>query len=215
MYFENRTDAGRRLAELLAAYKNGDAVVYALPRGGVLIGKEIAARLAAPLELVIPRKVGHPMQPEYAVCAVAEDGDILCDQAALAGLSEAWLNRAIALERREAQRRRLLYSGGRKPLPAAGKTAIIVDDGVATGLTLMLAISEIKHQGPKNIVAAVPVVPAGIAEKIRREVDELVALEIPEVYRGAVGMYYKSFLQVEDDEVVKIMRAANRRAFSH
>ncbi|MFA5157503.1 MAG: phosphoribosyltransferase family protein [Candidatus Omnitrophota bacterium] len=209
MYFENREDAGRRLAELLVEHKGPNTVVYALPRGGVMVAKEIAARLASPMDLVIPRKVCHPEQSEYAVCAVAEDGHVMCDEDTEASLPKAWLSAAIERELNEAQRRREVYLEGRKPISASGKTAIIVDDGVATGLTLLMALFEIKHQKPAKIVAAVPVVPADVAAKIKRDSYELIALDIPVVYKGAVGRYYREFNQVDDSQVVEIMRMAH------
>jgi predicted phosphoribosyltransferase len=219
MRFEDRIEAGRLLAERLQKYRNQPTVVYALPRGGVVMGAEIAQRLGAPLDLVIPRKVGHPSNPEYAVCAITEDGQLFCNQAEADRLGEAWLKQAAAKEQAEARRRRQLYLDGRPPVPVEGKTAIIVDDGVATGLTMLAAIQEVKARRPARIVVAVPVIPADIAAQLAEEVDEIVALDIPEYYRGSVGSYYREFNQVEDEEVIELMDSLAdtpaRQAASH
>jgi len=208
MRFKDRVEAGKKLAEALEKYRGEDVVVYALPRGGVVLGYEIARALNAPLDLVISRKIGYPGNEECAVCAVAEDGHMICDRAGASRLDPDWLQSQALKERQEARRRREVYLKGREPLPAEGKTAIIVDDGVATGLTLILAIEELKHRNPKKIVVAIPVAPADTAERIRDEVDDLVAVEIPEFYLGAVGAYYDKFPQLTDEEVVILMERA-------
>lgn len=206
MRFHDRAEAGKKLAEALQKYNSEDVVVYALPRGGVVLGAEIAKALGCLLDLVITRKIGHPQQKEYAVCAVAEDGDYLCDQRELAALPEEWFNRAKEKEQKEAQRRRNVYLGGRAPLSAEGKIAILVDDGIATGLTMRLAVREIKHMKPKQVIVAVPVSPADSAERLRKEVDEFVALDVPEFFLGGIGAYYDDFPQVEDSEVIKLLK---------
>lgn len=205
MRFKNRLEAGKKLAEALAKYKGAELVVYALPRGGVVLGREIAQELGAPLDLIITRKIGHPLQSEYAVCAVAEDGDLICNEAERPLLNEQWLRGEIEREREEARRRREIYLRNRRPVSAKNKTAIVVDDGIATGLTMQLAIREVKHNEPERIVLAVPVIPAEIAKKFKKEVDEVVTLDTPELYLGAVGAYYDEFPQVEDEEVIKLL----------
>ena len=212
MRFKNRSDAGRKLAEKLAAYGGEDAVVYALPRGGVVLGYEIARKLAAPLDLIIPRKIGHPSNPEYAIGVVVEDGHTLFGEQERLGVDAEWMSREIEKERQEAHRRRSAYLKRREPISTKGKTAIVVDDGAATGLSLLLAIREIKeHQKPRRLIAALPVAPADTAGKIKKEVDELVALYVPSLFFGAVGAYYKEFGQVEDAEVVALMEKASQR----
>lgn len=208
MHFTDRTDAGKRMADALRRYRDQEVVVYGLTRGGVVPAAEIARALHAPLDILIPRKIGHPYNPEYAIGAVAEDGHLVLDEQACRGVDPAWLERQIERERAEARRRRDLYLQGRPPVPVQGKTAIVVDDGVATGLTLRLAIQEVKHRQPKRIVVAVPVAPPDTAARIRAEVDELVALDIPERFLGAVGAYYDAFWPVEDAEVVRLLREA-------
>jgi putative phosphoribosyl transferase len=207
MRFNDREDAGRRLREALSGYRGEDIVVFALPRGGVVLGYEIAEGLGAPLDLVITRKIGYPGNEECAVCAVAEDGDMICDSSGVSMVDRDWLNSQAEKEREEAVRRRQVYLRGRAPLAVEGKTAIIVDDGVATGLTIILAIKELKHRNPKKIVVAVPVASEQAAEIIRQEADELVALDIP-AYFAAVGAYYNYFPQLTDAEVVRLMEKA-------
>lgn len=209
MRFNDRTEAGKSLAEALKKYKGDDVVIYALPRGGVVLGYEIAKELSAPLDLVITRKIGYPGNEECAVCAVAEDGHMICDQSAAPLLDKEWLKRQSEKEMLEARRRREVYLKDREPISANGRVAIIVDDGIATGLTILLAISELRHQNPKKIVVAVPVASVDAAERIREEADELVALDVP-VYFHAVGAYYDDFPQLEDDEVIRLMAAAGR-----
>lgn len=207
MYFKNRTDAGRQLAEILVDYKNKQAVVYALPRGGVIVGAEIAKELHSPLDLIITRKIGHPSQREYAIGAVAENGHFILNQDALSDVSKEYLNQEIGTQKKEARRRRKVYLGNRKPISCEGKTAILVDDGIATGLTIKAAIQELKlHYHPEKIIVAVPVAPAETVEELKSEGVELVAVEIPEYFQGAIGNYYEEFNPVEDNKVVQIMK---------
>lgn len=205
MRFKNRVEAGQKLAQKLAHYKDKDVIVYTIPRGGIVLGYEIAIYLNAPLDLVITRKIGHPYNPEYAVCVIAEDGHMVCNEEERNTLDEAWLKKAAEKERQEAHRRREVYLKGRKELNPQNKIAIIVDDGVATGLTFLLAIDELKHRNPQKIIAAIPVAPQRTAQKIKQKVDELIALEIPEVYLGSVGAYYDEFPQIQDKEVIKLL----------
>lgn len=204
--FKNRTDAGIKLAAALQHYKGMDAVVYALPRGGVVLGVEIAKALKLPLDLVIPRKIGHPHNPEYAICAVTEHGELLCNEAERRAVDPAWLKQAVEKEIQEATRRRETYLKGRPSVAVEGKTAIIVDDGIATGLTMRAAIKDLRARHPAKVVVAIPVCPADTAEVLRREADELVVLDIPLVYLGAVGAYYQDFPQVSDEEVIEFLK---------
>jgi predicted phosphoribosyltransferase len=205
--FIDRTDAGKQLAEALVRYQSQPVVVYALPRGGVVLGVEVARSLEAPLDLIVVRKIGHPLQPEYAIGAVAEDGYIITNPAETASLGKDWLDEAAALELQEAQRRRKLFLQGRGPLPVKDKIAIIVDDGLATGLTMLAAIHEMRKRHPKRIVVAVPVAASDTADRVRAEVDALVVLHTSERL-GAIGSFYQRFDQVSDDEVVALMKSA-------
>jgi len=207
MHFRDRTDAGKKLAQALRRHRNQDGVVYALPRGGVVLGVEVARDLGMPLDLLIPRKIGHPLQPEYAICAVVENGEMVCNQQEVARVDPQWFRREVAAERGEARRRRELYLGGREPAPVAGKTAIIVDDGIATGLTMEVAIRDARRRDPAHLIVAVPVAPPETVERLAREVDEFVVLDPSPYYLGAVGAYYDSFYQVSDEEVVALMRS--------
>lgn len=205
MILKDRKEAGEKLAQKLKYLKGTEAVVYALPRGGVIVGHEIAKNLGIPLSLVITRKIGHQYDPEYAICAIAEDGHTVCNKKDELEANPEWLKEEFEKEKNEAKRRREVYLQDQPIISAKGKTAIIVDDGIATGLTIMLAIKEIQHENPAKIIVAIPVTPSDTAKEIQNEVDELVALDIDENYAGAVGAYYENFPQIEDDEVINIM----------
>ncbi|MBW3568892.1 phosphoribosyl transferase [Candidatus Parcubacteria bacterium] len=219
MRYQNRSEAGQLLAKKMDKYKSHDAVIYALPRGGVVLGLEIAKYLDAPLDLVIPRKIGHPSYPEYAVCAITEEGHLICNPDEVDRLDPDWLRGAAEAEQKEAKRRRQLYMRGRPSTVAEEKLAIIVDDGIATGLTMMAAIEDVKAKQPARILLAIPVVPKDIAERLSQQVNELVALEVAEYYLGAVGSYYHEFDQVEDEEVIILLdslrNAKRKTAVSH
>jgi predicted phosphoribosyltransferase len=203
--FVDRIDAGKRLAEALIGYKGGPVVVYGLPRGGVVLGVEVARALEAPLDLIVVRKIGHPFQPEYAIGAVAEDGYVVTNPDEVAALDKDWLDRATAAELKEARRRRRLFLQGRAPVAVKDKIAIIVDDGLATGLSMSAAVHEIRGRGPQKLVVAVPVAAAETVDKLRPEVDDFVVLYIPQWF-GAVGAFYQRFDQVSDEEVVALMK---------
>jgi predicted phosphoribosyltransferase len=205
--FRDRRDAGERLAKALERYKGLPVVVYALPRGGVVVAAEVARGLEAPLDLIVVRKIGHPQSPEYAIGAVAEDGYVLWNLAETASMDPRRLDLAASSEWKEAERRRKLFLGGRSPVPVKGKTAIIVDDGLATGLTMEAAIYEIRKRHPSEIVVAVPVAARDSAGKIGVTVDDLVALQIPDGYFGAIGSFYRDFEPVGDDEVIAVMES--------
>ena len=207
MHFRDRAEAGRLLAQALKKYQKQDGVVYALPRGGVVLGVEVARALAMPLDLLIPRKIGHPLQPEYAICAVVESGEMVCNQQEVARVDPQWFRREVEAERQEARRRRELYLGGREPSPVEGKTAIIVDDGIATGLTMEVSIRDALRRRPAHLVVAVPVAPPETVERLAREVDEFIVLDPSPYYLGAVGAYYDHFPQVTDEEVIALMRS--------
>jgi predicted phosphoribosyltransferase len=207
--FRDRKDAGQQLARALVHYKDQPVVVFALPRGGVPLGVEIARFLNAPLDLIVVRKIGHPLQPEYAIGAVAEDGYVVWGTDEIGNLDDRWRHEAAMAEKQEAQRRRTLFTSDRAPVPIRDKTAIIVDDGLATGLTMRAAIHEVRERGPQKLVVAVPVAAVETAQKIRPEVDELVVLHLPEWF-GAVGAFYEHFEQLTDDEVIAMLNYHSR-----
>jgi len=203
--FIDRVDAGKKLAEALIGYKGQPVVIHAIPRGGVVLGVEVARALEAPLDLIVVRKIGHPRQPEYAIGAVAEDGYVVTNSDEVVTLDKDWLDRATAAELREARRRRTLFLQGRAPIAVKDRIAIIVDDGLATGLSMSAAIHEIRGRGPQKLVVAVPVAAAEALYKLRPAVDDLVVLFISPWF-AAVGAFYQWFEQVSDEEVVELMK---------
>lgn len=206
--FQDRADAGRRLAAKLTQYKGQHAVVFALPRGGVPVAEPIAAMLRAPLDLVLARKIGVPYQPELAMGAVADGGSPVVvrneDVIALAGVGEAEFEATCQRELKEIKRRRRRYLGTRTPCEAEGRVAIVVDDGVATGATTRAALRAIRAHRPKTLVLAVPVAPPDALETLKGEADETVCLEVHAGF-GAIGYFYADFHQLDDDEVIAIL----------
>lgn len=202
--FTNRKEAGKLLAEKLSEYKGHDVVVYALPRGGVVTAYEIAKELSAPLDLIIARKIGHPHHLEYAIAAVAQNGHIVKEEKEVKKIEKKWFEEELIKARKEAARRREEYLKGRDEVSPEGKIAILVDDGIATGLTIRVGILELKHKNPSKIVVAAPIIPRQIFDLLQKEVDEVVALEVPKEseFLGAVGSYYDFFPQVSDEEVI-------------
>jgi len=207
LLLKDRREAGRKLAELLDAYRGEDIIVYALPRGGVVLGAEIAKVLKAPLDLIIPRKIGHPMNPEYAICAVTEFGPPVCNEEEVERVDRSWLREEITRARAEIQRRREKYLGTKIQRPPERKTCIIVDDGIATGLTVTAAIDGLKTLKPKKVIVAIPVIPSGVAQKLKTKVDELISLSVEECFLGSVSAYYEEFSQVDDLEVIELLRS--------
>ncbi len=207
MRFRDRNDAGKQLAQALAEkYQDADGVIYPLPRGGLPLGMEVARALNMPMDLIIPRKIGHPFNPEYAICAVSESGETVCNERELARVEKPWFEQRVKEEREESRRRRQRYLAGREPVPIEGKTAILVDDGIATGLTMRAAIKDARARKAGHIVVAIPVVPQDTAELLATEVDDVVALSVDAYYLGAVGAYYDNFGQLSDEEVVEMMQ---------
>jgi len=206
--FANRTEAGRKLAAALARFKDQPAIVLALPRGGVPVAREVAAALGAPLDLVLVRKIGVPMQPELAMGAVVDGPQPITvrneDVIALSGVSEAEFNRVRDREVAEIARRRIAYLGQRPHPDVAGRVAIIIDDGIATGATVRAALKAVGAQKPKTLVLAVPVAPTSTIAELENEVDEMVCLEDHEDF-GAIGFFYADFSQVSDQEVKDIL----------
>jgi predicted phosphoribosyltransferase len=205
MPFADRTDAGRKLAQALAAYKDQHAVVLALPRGGVPVAAQVAAALKAPMDLILVRKIGVPMQPELAMGAVVDGASPLIvrneDVIALAGVEEAEFKSVCDRELAEIERRRKLYLGGRERIEVAGKVAIVVDDGIATGATTRAALRATRARKPRKLVLAVPVAPTDSLAAMKAEADEVVCLEDYESF-GAIGYYYSDFRQTSDQEVI-------------
>ena len=207
--FVDRTEAGIRLAKELSAYAGKkDTVVCALPRGGVVLGVEVARELELPLDLLIPRKIGHPTQPEFAIAAVTEDGGLIEELAETSAVDREWFKEAVDKERQEARRRRETYLSGRPAHSLKGKTVIIVDDGIATGLTMKAAIDDAKNKGASQVVVAIPFCPKGSIEDLKLIADQVVTIFVPRFFLGSVGAYYEEFSQVEDAEVIQLMKKA-------
>jgi putative phosphoribosyl transferase len=206
--FKNREEAGKALAEALLAKALPDPVVLALPRGGVPVAAEVARALRAPLDLVMVRKIGVPYQPELAAAAVidGEDAQIVVNEevCALANVSRSEIDAMAKEELQEIDRRTKLYLKDRLRAPIAGRSAIVVDDGIATGTTIRAVIKALRLKGPKSIVLAVPVAPRDAVEALRKEVNDVVCLESPEAF-FAIGLYYRDFHQITDDEVISLL----------
>jgi putative phosphoribosyl transferase len=205
--FVDRTDAGRQLAGELADLAGEDVVVLAIPRGGVEVGAAVADALGSPLDVVIPRKVGAPANPELGLGAVAEGVEVLDRRLILAlGVDEGYLRREIAAQQDEIARRAAAYRRGRPPVQVQGRIAVIVDDGVATGGTAVAAVRWARAHGARRVILAVPVAPYEAVARLRQEADEVRVLATPEPFY-AVGQWYQRFDQVSDSAVVGLLAA--------
>ena len=208
MIFEDRVDAGERLAKALLDHAGQDVVVLAIPRGGVIVGEVVARHLGAPLDVVVPRKIGAPGNPELGLGAIAPGVRVLDDRMIqMMGVSPQYVEQEIAAQEREIERRMAAYRGGRPPADVAGKVAIVVDDGVATGGTAVAAVRWAKAKGASTVVLAVPVAPGAALGRLRAEADDVVILAAPEPF-FAVGEWYRRFDQVSDEEVVAALARA-------
>jgi putative phosphoribosyl transferase len=206
--FRDRRDAGERLAQALSNLGGEEVVVLAIPRGGVVVADAVARALGAPLDVVIPRKIGAPGNPELGLGAVAPGVRVLDDRLiAELRVPPDYLEQEIAAQEREIERRQQAYRGGRPPVEIRDKVAVVVDDGVATGGTAIAAARWARRQGAMRVVLAVPVAPALAVRTLAREVDELVVLATPDPFY-AVGQWYSDFTQVTDDEVVELLSRA-------
>lgn len=212
MAYADRVDAGRRLAVSLQHLRDKDVVVLGLPRGGVPVGLEVARALAAPLDVLVVRKLGVPYRPELAMGAIGEGGTRYVDDPLRRRLGVS-TDQLAEVERREAEevtRRARHYRGGRQPVATEGRTAVIVDDGLATGSTARAACQVVRQRGADRIVLAVPVAPAGWTTPLESVADELVCPATPR-WLQAVGQWYDDFTATTDDEVVACLMAATRR----
>lgn len=203
--FKDRTEAGKRLAVLLSELKDTNSTILAIPRGGVIVGKEVADSLKLPLDLIVTRKIGAPGNEEYAIGAIDIDGDGVFNEREVATVDKEWVKQKIAEEQEEAARRWSLYRGTRGPLDLKGKTAIIVDDGIATGLTTKAAIRYAKKLGAQKVVVASPVASPEVAHELEG-IAEVRILTLPPLF-FAVGQFYQDFPQVSDEEVITMMKA--------
>jgi putative phosphoribosyl transferase len=216
-FFRDRADAGLRLAALLAAYAGRpNTLVLALPRGGVPVAFEVAQALDVPLDVFLVRKLGVPGHEELAMGAIASGGTCVLNQEIVEALHiPARVIDAIALEeQRELERREQMYRGQRAPLDPSGRTAILVDDGLATGATMRAATAALRAHNPARIVVAVPTAAPATCDELLEEVDEIICAITPEPFY-AVGVWYEDFSQTTDDEVRALLDAADRRRIGH
>lgn len=206
MLFRDRREAGERLGEALRGLDLPDPVVLAIPRGGVIVGAAVAAALAAPLDVVVPRKLRAPDNPELAIGAVAHDGSVYLDQTLLhlLGVDDAYVAEEIRRQREEIRRRLFLYRGREDYPSMAAHTVILVDDGIATGATMVAAARAVRAMRPAQTVIAIPVGPPDGVRRLEREADRVVVLETPPTFY-AVGQFYEDFTQTTDEEVVEAL----------
>jgi putative phosphoribosyl transferase len=211
--FDSRLDAARRLATALEHYRGRDPVVLAIPRGAVEMGRVLADALGGELDVVLVHKLGAPGHSEYAVGAVDETGwTYVSEYAASAGADAAYLEREKRAQLETLRQRRAQYTPARLPIDPAGRIAIVVDDGLATGATMIAALHAVRARKPARVVCAVPVAAPDSLERVRPYADEVVCLEAPHAFH-AVGQFYREFAQVEDQEVVALL-AENARTRS-
>jgi len=214
MSFRNRIEAGRKLAAALVSYRDKRPVVLALPRGGVPVAAEVASTLSAPLDLILVRKIGVPFEPELAMGAVVDGGSSIIvrneDVIRHAGIEEVKFQAVCETQLAEIERRRERYLGNRERADVTGRTAIVVDDGIATGATIRAALRATRMRNPQRLVLAVPVAPTESLAELQDEADDLVCLENHEMF-GAIGYYYDDFRQVADEDVIEILARFSTR----
>ncbi len=212
MMLKDREDGGKQLAERVLHYKNEPhLIVLGLPRGGVVTAYEVAKALDAPMDIIVTRKIGAPFNPEFAVGAVTDQGTVIYDEAAMKklNLSIDTLDDKAEEEKKEAMRRLDLYRGDRPALDLEGKAVILVDDGVATGLTMKAAILSVRLRGAKKVIVAVPVLPSDSREDLRKHVDDVQYVLMPEVFYS-ISQFYEKFPQKSDEEIIALLDTAKK-----
>jgi len=207
MQFTDRQDAGRRLGEALIRLGLERPVVLGIPRGGVVVGAEAARLLHAPLDIVLVRKLRHPSQPELAIGAIGEDGAAFLHEDTVEGVSEEAVFREERIRLEELRHKAEVYRAVRTPVDLEGRTAVLVDDGVATGSTMAAAARLTRTRRPVRLVIALPVAPVSAREALHREADSVVCIHTPRTF-AAVGQFYESFHETTDEVVVALLRAA-------
>lgn len=203
-WFLNRQDAGKKLADKLIKYKSKkNTLVLGIPRGGVVVAAEVAQALKLPLDIIIIKKLAYPRQEELALGAVSLT-EVYLNKEVAEGVDKEYIHQEIAEKQQQAKKRYEFLRGTKKPLLIKNKTTILIDDGIATGATMFLAIEILKKQGAKKIVVAVPVAPPETIKKLKKAIDEVVCLEQPEFF-GAIGAFYEDFEQVGEEECKKVL----------
>lgn len=206
MLFRDRTDAGEQLAEKIGPLDVENLIVLSLPRGGVPLGEILAKKYTVPFGVILAKKIGHPTNTEYAIGAVAEGGTPIFGEGYVEKLHENWVQKEVPLIQEEMLRKRNLYREALKNISLKGRDVVIVDDGIATGLTMFAAIKAVEEIKPKSISVAVPVIPKTTYKKLKERVDEVYTVEVPDHFLGGVGAYYEKFPQLNDDQVKKILK---------
>jgi putative phosphoribosyl transferase len=205
MRFKDRDDAAVQLLPYLDKYKNEGGIVLAVPRGGVPIGYHIAKRYNLPLELLMTKKIGHPLSEEFAIGAVSME-DYIVDEGH--NIPESYIKEKVIQIRDSLRKRYKKFMGDHQPVDMENKTVIVVDDGIATGNTILAAIKMLRKKKPRKIVVVSPVASTSAAQKIKAQVDDFICLYMPETFYG-VGLYYEDFSQVSDEEVIRLLRETN------
>ena len=205
--FTNRMDAGRKLAQELLPFKDQNVVVLAIPRGGLPLGAIVAETLGAPLDVVLSKKIGHPHNREYAIGAVSLDNIIITNSV---GITKNYIEEERVAIRQKLKQRHQQYFKNRSPQDLKNKTVLIVDDGIATGNTILITVKLVHRQGAKKIIVAIPVAPTSAIQKLKKSrlVDDIICLETPYNFR-AVGQFYSEFLQVSDEEAIGLLEKSN------
>jgi putative phosphoribosyl transferase len=205
--FKDRYEAAMLLAKRLEKYKNKNGVVLAVPRGGVPIGYQIAKELNLPMDIILSKKIGHPQNPEFAIGSVSLHGTIINDN--VSNVSDEYINKEAHKILMGLKEKSKLYMGDRTQTDLKNKIVIIVDDGIATGNTVLSILEMLKKSNPEEIIIAIPVAPPDTANKLAKLVDEFICLDTPEDFMG-VGQFYRNFSQVSDEEVIKLLDDANK-----
>lgn len=205
MKFLNRFDAGEQLADSIKLDTIENTVVLALPRGGIPLGLIISKKHQIPFDIALSKKIGHPSHSEYAIGAVSEDGDPILNKLEITELNQGWLEKELKSIRHKMERRRKLYSKVLEKKKIKNMTVIIVDDGIATGMTMKAAIEAARSRKVKKVIVAVPIIPKDTYVELKQLADEVFAVEVPSLFLGAVGAYYSRFPQLEDEEALELL----------
>jgi predicted phosphoribosyltransferase len=212
-YFTDRVEAGKRLASAMRDVAGKNGIVLAIPRGGVVVGYEIAKALSLPLDVIIPRKIGAPDNPELAIGAMTEDGTIILDDNLITyiGVQRDYIKAESERQKHEIERRLKLYRQN-EPYPSLkGLDVVIVDDGIATGSTMKAALASVKNRGASTVTVAVPVGPPSTIKELKKQADRVVCLYAPEYFQ-AIGQFYTDFNQTTDEEVIQLLKQSKQKS---